>query len=82
LPIGAVVAAVFGQGGQPGSGTLSGGTPGSNGARILDASSGVATVDYTPGAEAARDTLVIALEDGEAGPGIELGRFTLVVREG
>lgn len=81
LPIGPVAVTVLGQGGQPGSGTLSGGTAGANGARILDASAGSVSVDYTPGAQPSHDTLIIALENGEGDLGVELGRFDLIARE-
>ena len=80
LPIGSIAVRVVGQGGQPGSGTLAGGTAGVDGARILDASSGTVAFDYTPGAEPATDTLIVALENGESDLGIELGRFDLVAR--
>jgi hypothetical protein len=82
LPIGAIVVNVLGQGGQPGSGTLAGGTAGANGARILDASAGSVTVDYQPGAQPSRDTLIVALENGESDAGTELGRFDLITRAG
>jgi hypothetical protein len=80
LPIGNIAVNVFAPGGQPGAGVLSGGTAGASGARILDASSGEITFDYTPGAQPARDTLIASFEDGEGGPGVELGRFVLTTR--
>lgn len=81
LPIGQVALTVLGKGGQAGSGTLTGGSGGVNGARLFDAASGTVAVDYTPGAQPSHDTLIVALENGEGDLGVELGRFDLIARE-
>jgi hypothetical protein len=80
LPSGSVVAALRGLGGRPGAGVLAGGTDGASGARLLTVSAGSARVRYTPPAAPAIDQLIISLDDGDRGAGIELGRFRLVVR--
>jgi hypothetical protein len=80
LPFGSIAVAVFAPGGKPGTGTLTGGVPGATGVRLIDATSGSADVSYTPAANPGTDTLVVALDDGAGGQGIELGRFPLVVR--
>jgi hypothetical protein len=82
LPIGSIAVNVNGQGGQPAAGTLAGGTAGVGGARILDASTGEASFDYAPGAQPIRESLIVALENGESDLGVELGRFDLVTRAG
>jgi hypothetical protein len=80
LPFGSVVAAVVDDGGRPGAGGLTGGAEGPGGARVLTVENGVATLRYTPPAQAAVDHLIVRLENNEGGPGIELGRFRLPVR--
>ena len=80
LPFGSVVAAVVDEGGRPGAGGLSGGAAGPDGSRVLTVENGVATLRYTPPAQAAVDHLIVRLENNEGGPGIELGRFRLPVR--
>jgi hypothetical protein len=81
VPFGAVVVAVVDSGGRPGAGTLAGGTAaGAAGARTLPVTGGRAVVQYTPPAQAAVEQLVVALDDGAGGAGIELGRFPLDVR--
>lgn len=82
IPIGPLALVLARPGGRPGAGTLTGGTAGSAGARLVNVTEGEAAVGYAPPAESGTDTLVVALDDGEGGPGIELGRFPLVVREG
>lgn len=77
LPFGSVVVAVVDDGGRPGAGTLTGGIAGAAGARIVPVTSGRADFQYQPPAEAAKDLLVVALDNGEGGVGIELGRFPL-----
>lgn len=66
--------------GTVGAGTLSGGTEGANGVRLLPVSAGVAEVVYTPPAEPTTDVLILAIDDSETGSGLEIGRFPLVVR--
>ena len=80
LPFGSVVLAVVDAGGRPGAGTLSGGTAGAGGARIIPVASGQVAFQYTPPPQAAADRLVVALENGEGGVGTELGRFPLNVQ--
>lgn len=80
LPFGQLVVQLFAPGHKPGAGTLSGGSAGAGGARLLPLADGVATVGYTPPAAAAIDELVISLDDGNGGAGVELGRFALVVQ--
>jgi hypothetical protein len=81
VSFGAVVVAVVDSGGRPGAGTLAGGTAaGAAGARTLPVTGGQAVVQYTPPAQAAVEQLVVALDDGAGGVGIELGRFPLDVR--
>jgi hypothetical protein len=80
LPFGSLSLSVVDAGGRPGAGTLAGGVAGPGGARLVPVAAGAATVVYTPPAAPAVDHLVVALEDGEGGPGIELARFRLAVR--
>jgi hypothetical protein len=82
LPFGRLAFALFAPGGKPGKGVLSGGSAGVNGVRLVDLVTGRAALTYTPPAEPAVDELVIGMEDGESGLGIELGRTSLVVRGG
>lgn len=80
LPFGSVVVAVEDAGGRPGAGTLAGGNAGPAGSRTIPVANGRAALQYTPPAQAAVDHLVVSLDDGEGGIGIELGRFPLEVR--
>jgi hypothetical protein len=79
LPFGRLALLLRGRGGRPAAGTLQGGDAGSGGARLVALEDGAAAVDYVPPAEPARDELVVALEDGEGGAGVELGRRALAV---
>ena len=81
LPFGALAVALFDPGGRPGAGTLTGGTEGAEGVRLVELADGSATISYAPPAEAAADVLVVALDDGSDGLGVEIGRLTLKVRE-
>jgi hypothetical protein len=81
LPFGSLALALFDPGGRPGAGTLAGGTAGAGSAHLVELADGAATFTYTPPAEAATDVLVVALDNGEDGLGVELGQFTLEVRE-
>lgn len=78
LPFGQLAFTVAGPGGRPGGGTLADSV---DGIRLESLAGGAASVTYIPPAEAASDELVIALENGEGGPGMEIGRFPLIVRE-
>lgn len=80
LPFGSVVVVVEDAGGRPGAGTLSGGNAGPAGSRMIPVAGGQAAFQYTPPAQPALDHLVVSLDDGEGGIGIELGRFRLEVR--
>jgi hypothetical protein len=66
-----------GPGGRPGKGTLVGHV---GGVRLVPLTDNQATVTYQPAAEAAADELLIALDNGTNGLGIEIGRFRLSVR--
>jgi hypothetical protein len=59
------------------SGTLSGGTAAIDGGRLIDISGGEAVITYTPGAKKTVEDIFIALDDGEKGEGIELGRMAI-----
>jgi hypothetical protein len=80
LPFGAIVVAVEDAGGRPGAGALAGGNAGPSGSRTIPVAGGRAAFQYTPPAQPALDHLVVSLDDGEGGVGIELGRFPLEVR--
>ncbi|HLF78901.1 MAG TPA: hypothetical protein VJB57_15590 [Dehalococcoidia bacterium] len=82
MAFGRLAVGLFDAGGRPGAGTLAGGAAGEGGVRLFDVVNGEATLTYTPPAEAGADVLVVSMEDGENGLGIEVGRFPLVVREG
>jgi len=81
-PSAPMVARLEGPGARAASGTLGGGAAGAGGVRLATISQGELSLLYTPGAEAATDTLVLTFDDGDGGPGAEIARFTLAVREG
>ncbi len=81
FPFGNVALRLSGPGGRPGAGSLTGGTEGNAGVRLVPLTDGSATVTYTPPATAATDVLIVALDDGEGGASVEAGRLTLTVRE-
>lgn len=74
-----VLARVVDAGGRPGAGTLSGGSAGPAGSRLLPVTDGAVELTYTPPAEPALDLLVVTLE-AAGGFGVELGRFALAGR--
>lgn len=80
LPFGQLLVQVFAPGHKPGMGALGGGATGGAGARLLSLTDGAARFTYQPPATAAIDELVVSLDDGSGGAGIELGRFALVVK--
>lgn len=80
MPFGALAVAVIQPDGRPGNGTLSGGDAGLGPVRIVTLSNDEATVTYTPPAQPGLEELVVALDDHEGGPGIEIGRLPLRVR--
>lgn len=82
LPFGSLALALFGPGGTPGAGSLSGGVAGTAGVQLATLSAGgEAVIRYTPPAQEATDELRIALDNGIGGPGIEIGRVSVRVRE-
>ena len=79
LPFDRLAMTLRGPGGQPGAGTLQGGTAGADGVRLALLQDGQARVKYAPPAAAASDEVVVALDDGGGGIGVELGRTVLKV---
>lgn len=80
LPFGQLVVQLFAPGNRPGAGALTGGAAGDDGSRLVPLVDGVAAFSYVPPATAAVDELVVSLDNGSGGAGVELGRFTLVVK--
>lgn len=79
LPFGSLALRLAGPGGKPGAGALSGGTAGADGVTLVPVTDGHSSVQYTPPPTPARDSLVIALDDGTNSARIELARVTLLV---
>ena len=80
LPFGRLALALFDAGGRPGKGSLSGGDVAVGGIHLVTLDSqGQARIQYTPPGETAVDELLVALNDGQDGLGVELGRFPLLV---
>jgi hypothetical protein len=77
LPFGTLAFAVIGPGGRPGKGSL---VDQADGVRIVPLTDNQAIVTYQLPVEAAEDELLIALDNGTNGLGIEIGRFRLRVR--
>jgi hypothetical protein len=82
LPFGSLALALFGPGMRPAAGSLEGVAPGAGGVGLVTLAGDTATLSYVPPAEPATDELVVALEDGAGGLGIELGRLLIHVGEG
>jgi hypothetical protein len=82
LPFGQLAVKLISSGGRPGLGTLGGGTAGAAGVRIAPVANDAIAITYTPPATPGIDQLVVALDDGNGGMGIEIGRATLRVRAG
>jgi len=82
-PFGELAVRVVDSGGRPGAGSLSGGTAGPDGSRLIAVTDDAATIAYQPPATAGNDQLVVyvARADAGAGPavGVELARFPLAV---
>jgi hypothetical protein len=79
--LGQLVLQLFAPGRRPGAGALEGGAAGAAaGSRLVTIADGTAAFRYVPPATPARDELVVALDDGAGGPGVELGRFTFTVK--
>lgn len=81
-PSAPLVARIEGPGAREASGALAGGAAGAGGVRLATLTRGELSLVYTPGADAATDTLIVSFDDGEGGVGAEIGRFPLRVREG
>jgi hypothetical protein len=77
LPFGLLAFMVLDAGGRPGKGALIGAV---DGVRLVPLVANEATVVYQPPEEPAIDQLVIMLDDGAGGAGIEIGRTALTVR--
>lgn len=71
-----VAVRLVGAGGGPGPGGLVGAV---DGVVVADVVDGAVALTYTPPATPARLSLVVALDDGAGGAGLELARFQLVV---
>jgi hypothetical protein len=80
LPFTALIATLAGEKGAAATGSLTGGTSGTNTLRTYPVSEGSATVTYTPAAVAGNDVLSIALDDGSGGAGVILGSVPIQVR--
>lgn len=80
LPFDRLAVGLRGPGGRPGAGVVQGGTAGAGDVRLALLRDGVASLDYAPPAAPARDELVVALDDGTGGIGVELGGLVLEVR--
>jgi len=76
LPFGSLAVKLLGPGARPARGTLVGSV---DGVLLAPLTNEEAVVQYQPPDEAASDELVITLDNGEGGPGIEIARYTLVV---
>jgi len=77
LPFGSLAFSVVDAGGRPGKGALVGAV---NGVRLVALADNRATVSYDPPDEPAEDVLVVMLDDGTGGAGLEIGRAPLRVR--
>jgi hypothetical protein len=77
LPFGSLTVKLLGPGARPARGRLIGGV---DGMLLAPLSNDQAVVRYDPPDGPARDELVIALDDGEDGPGIEIARYPLIVK--
>jgi hypothetical protein len=80
LPFGRLAVRLFGPGNRPPAGSLSGGTAGTDGSRLLDVAGGAASFSYAPPATQAVDQLVVALDDSTGRQGVELARLPIRVR--
>lgn len=79
LPFDRLAMTLRGPGGRAGAGSLEGGTSGAQGVRLALLQAGEAKVRYAPPAAPAVDEVVVGLDDGEGGVGIELGRRAVQV---
>ncbi len=77
LLFGSLAFVVLGPGGRPGKGTL---VDSVDGLRLVPLVDNQAVVTYQPPDEPARDELVVGLDNGADGLGIEIGRFPLNVQ--
>ena len=77
LPFGSLAVRLLGPGARPAKGTLAGNV---DGVLLVPLVNEEAVVQYEPPDEAAIDELVITLDNGEDGVGIEIARYTLIVK--
>lgn len=64
--------------GTAGAGTLSGGSAGNNGIRLIPVTGDYVEFSYTPPAIPGKDILLLSIDDNESSSGIEIGRYTLI----
>ncbi|MDY0187112.1 MAG: hypothetical protein RBR16_04230 [Syntrophus sp. (in: bacteria)] len=81
-PLGTLYCTIRTRDGSSPLGTLSGGVAALDGGRLIELAGEEALLTYTPGAQATVEDLVIALENGESGEGIELVRVPVETIEG
>lgn len=79
---GNLVARLEKQDGTAGAGSLSGGSAGDNGARLLTVTDDQVQLSYTPPATPGEDILLLSIDTSQSASGIEIGRFTLVTGAG
>ncbi len=84
MPFGSLALRLVGRDGQPEEGTLSGGTDGPDGHRLVLVGEAGATFDYTPPATPTDEDIVVSMfaepvAGADARVGFELARFTLNV---
>jgi len=79
LPFGSLALRLLGRAGAPGAGALSGGTAAADGTTLVPVTGGRAGVTYTPPASPAEDSLVVAVDDGADGAGMEITRVPIRV---
>ena len=64
--------------GTVGAGTLTGGTPGDNGIRLLAVTEDHIELSYTPPAVPGKDILLLSMDDNVSSIGIDMARFALI----
>ena len=82
-PFGELAVQVRDSGGRPGAGSLTGGSPGPDGSRLVTVTADAGSVGYRPPAGPASDVLVVSVAGADPGGGpavgMELARFPLEV---